>query len=113
VNFARQRPEDGADTRGIAQDFGRGNNEALSCAQQDRPASRKRAGANLWTLEVSENGDWFFSFDSGSAQGSDVLRMVRVRAMRKIQTGDVHAGFEQTANHARGAAGWADGAYDF
>jgi hypothetical protein len=113
VHFTRQRPEDGADTRGIAQDLGSGDNEALSGTQHYRPAARKRAGANLWALEVSENGDWFFLFDSGSAQGNDILRMVRVRAMRKIQAGDVHARFQESADHARGATGWPDGANDF
>ena len=105
--------EGSADTRGIAQDLRGGDNEALPGAQHDGPASGERAGANLGTLQVGENGDWFFLFDGGGTQGGDILRVLGVRAMRKIQAGDIHAGFQQTADHARRAASRPDGANDF
>ncbi len=63
--------------------------------------------------KIGENGDWFFLFDGGGTQRGDILRVLGVRAMRKIQAGDIHAGFQQTADHARRAAGRPDGANDF
>jgi hypothetical protein len=94
VDFLRERPENGADSRGIAQDLGGGNYEALPGAEHDRPASGERPGANLWALQVGKNGDWFFLFDSGGTQSSDILRVLGVGAMREIQPGNIHPGFQ-------------------
>jgi hypothetical protein len=113
VDFAREWPEDRADARGIAENFRGGDDEALSGAKHDGAASSKGAGANLGALQIRKNGDGLFLFDGGSAKGDDILSVLGVSAMRKIQASDVHAGFEQAANHAGRAASGADGTNDF
>jgi hypothetical protein len=94
MDFAGKRAEDGADAGGVAQNFRSGDDEALSCTQDDGPATRERAGANLRALQVGENSDWFFLFDGGGAQRDDILRVLGMRTVRKIQAGDVHAGLQ-------------------
>jgi hypothetical protein len=94
MDFFRKRPENGTDSSGIAQNLRGGNNEALPSAEHDWPASRERPSANLWALQVSENGDRFFLIDGSGAQGCDILSMLSVGAMRKIQPSDIHAGFQ-------------------
>jgi hypothetical protein len=94
MNFPRERAEDGADARRIPQNPGSGNDEALSGAQNDRTASGERAGADLWALKVGENGDRFFLSDGGGSEDGDILGVFGVCAMREIQSGYVHAGFQ-------------------
>src|SRR5579863_1440752 len=72
VDFARERAEDGADTRGIAQNPGSGDDEALSRAQHYGPASRERSGANLRALQIGQDGDGFFLLDGGGAKRCNV-----------------------------------------
>src|SRR4029077_3252978 len=95
VDFAWQRAEGGADPRGVAQNSRSCNDEALTRAQLYWPASGERPGANLRTLQVGENGDWFFLFDGRGAQRGDILRMFRVSAMRKIQPRHIHTSLQQ------------------
>src|SRR5580704_402786 len=113
VDFARQRSENSADARSIAQNPRSGDDEALSRAQHHGPASRERSGANLRALQIGQDGDGLFPLDSSSAERGNILRMLGVRAVREIQAGHIHSGMQQTANHARRATRRADGANDF
>ena len=49
----------------------------------------------------------------GAAQAGDIARVVRMRAVRKIQPGHVHAQAHHFAQHGFGVARWTDGADNF
>jgi len=51
-----------------------------------------------WALQVAEYGDWLSRLLGQSAHHGDCLRVLFVRAVREVHTGDVHARLDQPAN---------------
>ena len=71
------------------------------------------AGADFRALQVLEDADGASLALGGAAQALDVVGVIVVRAVRKVEAGDVHAEAEQVAHGRFGVAGGADGADDF
>ena len=95
MHFARQRAKSRADAVGIAGNARGGDDEALARAQRYGRAACERTGADLRSLQVGDDGDGLLVFDRGGAKHGDAARMIRVLAVREIQTRDVHAGSHQ------------------
>jgi hypothetical protein len=70
------------------------------------------SSADLGALQVLQDANGAVFFFSGSAQTFDVEGMIFVRAVGKVQAGDVHAETKQVAHRSLGMAGRADGADD-
>jgi hypothetical protein len=71
------------------------------------------AGTDLGALQILQDADGS-GFPLGSAaEPIDIVSMVFVRAMGKVETGNVHPQAHQVAHRGLGVAGWADGADDF
>jgi hypothetical protein len=70
------------------------------------------SGADLGALQILQDADRAVLFSSGTAQAVDVTGMILMRAVRKIQAGDIHAQTKQVAHRGFGVASRADGADD-
>ena len=73
----------------------------------------QRARADFRALQVLENADGASFALGGAAQAKDVLGMIFVSAVRKVEARNVHAEAKQVAHGGFGIAGGADGADDF
>jgi hypothetical protein len=82
----------------------------LSGAQNDWRAAGKRPSSNLGALQIGEDSDGFVNARGCCSQHGDVLGVIRVRAVRKIETRDVHSGAQQPVDDSRRAARRPDGA---
>ena len=71
------------------------------------------ASADLGALQVLQDANCASFPLSGAAQALDVLGVLFVSAVRKIQPRNVHAEAEQVAHSGLGVASRADGADDF
>jgi hypothetical protein len=63
-------------------------------------------------LQVLEDADGAAFFSSGASQAFDVLCVILVGAVRKVQAGNIHAEAKQVAHCGFRVAGGADGADD-
>jgi hypothetical protein len=100
VHGYRQCAEGGADAFLGAGNIARGDYEALAEAQADGFAIDEFAGADFWSLQIGEHTDGFFIVRGSAAQRGDHAQAIFVRAVGKIQAGDVHAGVHQLVYHA-------------
>ena len=71
------------------------------------------AGTDLGALQVLQDTNCASFALSGAAQALDVLGVLFVSAVRKIQPRNVHAEAEQVAHGGLGVASRADGADNF
>ena len=99
ANRFGQRAESGADGFFGAGNIPRGDDEALAEAQANGLAVDEFAGADFWSLQIGEHADGFFIVSGSAAQGGDHAHAVFMRAVGKIQAGDVHAGVHQLVYH--------------
>ena len=81
--------------------------------QQDGLVALQQAGADLGALQILQDADGAAFALGGAAQALDVVGVIFVRAVGKIEAGDVHAEAQQVAHGGFGVAGRADGADDF
>src|SRR5271170_4117712 len=70
-------------------------------------------GANFGPLQVLKNADGAVFLCGNAAQKFNILGVVVVRAVRKIQAGNVHAHAHKITHRRLRIAGWADGTNDF
>ena len=110
MDLARQRLEDRADTRGVAQHARGGDYEFLPGAQNYWRAAGKRPGSNLGALQIGKDSDGFVNARGCCSQHGDAFGMIRVRAVREIETRDVHSGAQQPVDDSWRATGRPDGA---
>ncbi len=64
-------------------------------------------------MQILEDADGAAFALGGAAQALDVVGVIFVSAVRKVEAGDVHAEAEQVAHGGFAVAGGADGADDF
>ena len=76
-------------------------------------ALQARRDGNVWAAAAREDGEGGFQVRGSAAQHGNTARVFFVRAVRKIQTRDIHPGAQQFFDQARRAARGADGANDF
>src|SRR5579883_1336783 len=110
MHFAGKRYECGVDARGIAENARGRDGELLAFAKLHRTAAREGAGANFGALKIGDNRQRLFVFYRSGAEKSDATRVLCMRAVRKIEASDIHAGAEKPVNHFCRATGGADGA---
>ncbi len=113
MDLARQRLEDGADAGGIAEHARGGDYELLAGAQDHGCAAGKRSGSNLGALQIGEDGDGFVNLQSRRAQHGDAFGVICMRAVREIETRDIHPCVQEPFDGAGRAAGRPDGADNF
>ena len=99
VDGRGQGAEGGADAFFGAGNIARGDDEALAEAQANGFAVDEFAGADFRPLQIGEHADGFFIVRGSTAQGGDHAHAVFMRAVGKIQAGDVHAGVHQLVYH--------------
>src|SRR5215472_9429464 len=82
--------------------------ELVPGCENDRPAAHQalertfdRPGADLWTLQVTQQGDWAADLLSGLPDVRGRLPVRRFVAVREVKTRDVHAGLDHRAEHVR------------
>ena len=72
----------------------------------------QRSGADFRALQVLEDADGASLALGGTAQAVDVVGVIFVGAVGKVEAGDIHAEAKQVAHGGLGAAGGTDGADD-
>ena len=100
------------DTGGCAGDIARSNDHGRAALQFDRFMPFEPSSADLGALQILQDADGAAFFFRGAAQAFDVAGVIFVRAVGKIQAGNVHAEAKQVAHRSLGVAGRADGADD-
>ena len=119
--------QDAGTSRELAAEIGKRGGNARGCAryilwrdgyhrtgfQQDGFVTLQWSGADFRALEVLEDADRASLAFSGAAQALDIVGVIFVGAVRKIEACDVHAKAEQVAHRDFGVAGGTDGADDF
>ena len=71
------------------------------------------SSADLGALQILQDADGAVFFFRRAAQTFNVVRVIFVRAVRKVHAGDVHAQAKQVTHRSFRVARWADGADDF
>src|SRR5215467_911844 len=111
--FSRQRQKHRVHSRGIAQNLRGSDGEPLSGPQQNWRAASQGPGANLWSLQVSQDCQRLVELVCNGTQVPDAGQMLGVAAVRKIQTRHIHARLQQAPQHARMARSGTDRTYNF
>ena len=111
-DFAGEIGKGGGNARRSAGDIARSNDHGRAAFQHDRFVALQASSADLGALQILQDADGAIFFLGGAAQAFDVAGVILVRAVRKIQAGDIHAEAKQVAHGGFGVAGWTDGADD-
>ncbi len=111
-DFAGEIREGSRDARRSSSDIARSNDYGRAAFQFDGLVALQASSADLGALQILQNADGAVFFFSGAAQAFDVAGVIFVRAVGKIQAGDVHAQAQQVAHRGFGVAGRTDGADD-
>ena len=80
---------------------------------QHDPGFRKHPETNTGSLQILQHGDRRVATVRHCSNGFQRGGVALLRAMRKIQARDIHAGLDQPIQHGRFATGRADRTDDF
>ena len=112
-NFAGEIGKGGGNAGRSAGDVARGDDHGRTAFELDGFVALQASSADLRALQILENADGAIFLLGGEAQALDVVGVVFVGAVGKIQAGNVHAEAKQVAHGGLRVAGGADGADDF
>ncbi len=110
--FAGEIGERGGDAGGGAGNILRRDGDHRTGFQQDGLVALQGAGADFRALQVLQDADGASLALGGAAQAVDVVGVIFVGAVGKVEARDVHAEAEQVAHGGFGVAGGTDGADD-
>src|ERR1700734_1780550 len=111
-DFAGEIRERGGDESGSADDVAGSNAHGRAALQFDGFVALQASSADLGALQILQNADGAVFFFSGAVEAFDVVGVIFVRAVGKVEAGNVHAQAKQVAHRSFGVAGRADGADD-
>ena len=96
---SRARPGNVVEIRvAVAGDILRRDGHDRAGLQQNGLWLLQRAGADFGALQILQNADGASFAFGGAAQALDVVGVIFVRAVRKIQAGNVHAQAQKIAH---------------
>jgi hypothetical protein len=74
---------------------------------------RQLTYANFGSLEILKDAERFTGFLGRFSDALDEFRVLLMRAMRKVETANIHPGFNQLHKRVDGVGSGTDGADDF
>ena len=95
VEIPRQAAERGGNDLLVPLDRASGDSELLSVAQCDRVAVGETLNTDLWALQVLQDADGYPEFGGSLPDIGDQLGVILVRAVREVEPGHIHSGFDE------------------
>ena len=111
-DFAGEIGKGGGNARWGSSDVARSDDHGRAAFQFDGFVALQASSADFGALQILQDADGAVFFFRGAPQAFDVAGVILVRAMGKIQAGDVHAEAKQVAHCGLGMTGRTDGADD-
>ena len=112
LNVFSEGLEGGADERGGALDFARGDGDLFAGDEHDRLVIDELGGADLGTLQIAEDTERLVLFAGDFADHLDQGELVFVGAVREIETSHVEAGANELAKDGLRVRGRTEGRHN-